>query len=143
MKLFYFLACFLISCSVFAQYTPALYIERYGALADSLSAVYGVPACVILSVAMLETGYGSSRLARENNNHFGIRDGRRYRRYDSVGESYRDFCVLLSSSRRYAALFALCGSDYRGWAYGLQECGYATDTRYAGKLIWIIECFML
>ena len=34
-------------------------------------------------------------------------------------------------------------TDYKGWAYGLKQCGYATSPTYAQKLIGIIELYKL
>jgi hypothetical protein len=33
--------------------------------------------------------------------------------------------------------------DYKGWAYGLQKCGYATDRKYGDKLVRLIETYEL
>ena len=130
-----------------AQYTPERYIEKYGRLADSVSAVYGVPAAIILAQGMLESGYGASNLARLKNNHFGIRYTNRYgivvyRRFCTVEDCFVSHSVMLSSLTRYSGLFDIPLADYRAWAYGLQACGYATDERYAEKLIWIIERYI-
>jgi len=43
------------------------------------------------------------------------------------------------TNERYAPLFQLEPTDYVGWAHGLKQCGYATDPRYAQKLINLIE----
>ena len=34
-------------------------------------------------------------------------------------------------------------TDYRGWARGLKQCGYATNPQYASKLTQIIELYGL
>ena len=44
---------------------------------------------------------------------------------------------------RYARLFELGQRDYKGWARGLKQCGYATNPQYANKLIQIIELYKL
>jgi hypothetical protein len=41
--------------------------------------------------------------------------------------------------KRYEPLFKLKTDDYKGWAKGLRECGYATNKKYADLLIKIIE----
>ena len=43
----------------------------------------------------------------------------------------------------YVQLFKIDKNDYRGWANGLVDAGYATDTLYAEKLIRIIEAYQL
>ena len=44
---------------------------------------------------------------------------------------------------RYGSLFTLPPDDYKAWAYGLKEAGYATSPTYAQKLIKIIEDYEL
>ncbi|MBD4339146.1 N-acetylmuramoyl-L-alanine amidase, partial [Xanthomonas citri pv. citri] len=44
---------------------------------------------------------------------------------------------------RYAFLFKLKITDYKGWARGLKKAGYATDPSYANRLITIIEDYEL
>jgi LysM repeat protein len=94
-------------------------------------------------------------LAREANNHFGIKchgiwEGKKYhmdddakgecfRGYTNVFESYRDHSEFLSSRDRYAALFKLEKNDYKAWAQGLKDAGYATNPKYPALLIKIIE----
>ena len=140
-RLPYIAICLFLCMSVFAQYTPESYIETYAPSAWRIECEYGIPACIVLAQAILESGYGNSPAARLRNNHFGINHGRT--RYGSAEECYEAYAVLLSTSPRYAPLFEIPESDYRGWAHGLQKCGYATDKRYAEKLIIIIERYGL
>ena len=120
-----------------ARYTPESYIEAFGPLARRIECEYGIPATIVLAQAMLESGYGNSQAARLRNNHFGIDHGRR--RYGSVEECYTSYALLLTGSARYASLFEIPLWDYNGWAHGLQRCGYAMDGRYAGKLVLLVE----
>ncbi|HMR19663.1 MAG TPA: glucosaminidase domain-containing protein, partial [Sphingobacterium sp.] len=53
--------------------TPHNYIDRYKSIAQQLMQESGVPASVILAVAIHESAYGNSRIARHLNNHFGIK----------------------------------------------------------------------
>lgn len=114
----------------------------------------GVPASITLAQALLESCDGNSPLAREANNHFGIKcaewtgpsyiqdDDKRdecFRKYNSVLESFDDHSNFLKTRPRYASLFELEQSDYKGWAKGLKKAGYATDPTYADRLIKIIE----
>jgi flagellum-specific peptidoglycan hydrolase FlgJ len=43
----------------------------------------------------------------------------------------------------YKSLTKLDRKDYENWAIGLKSAGYATDKKYAEKLIAIIEYFKL
>ena len=53
--------------------------------------------------------------------------------------SYRDHSEFLASHARYAFLFDYRANDYKKWAKGLRQAGYATDKRYSQKLIYLIE----
>ena len=66
-----------------------------------------------------------------------------FRRYGSIEDSYRDHSEFLKNSPRYEKLFRLDPKDYKGWAYGLKECGYATAPHYAASLIKCIEDYEL
>ena len=48
------------------------YVTKYKPLCDSLSVQYGIPSHVILGIAIEESGYGTSKVCRLLNNHFGI-----------------------------------------------------------------------
>lgn len=131
------------------------YIERYAATAVREMKATGIPASITLAQGCLESGNGNSTLAREANNHFGIKCHKNwkgktirhdddeknecFRSYRSADESFRDHSDFLRYSDRYAALFNLELTDYKGWAYGLQKAGYATAKTYAESLIRIIE----
>jgi hypothetical protein len=134
------------------------YISQYKD--DAIREMYrsGVPASITLAQACLESSDGNSPLAKEANNHFGIKcsnwDGPGYyqdddkpnecfRKYNSVLESFDDHSKFLRTRPRYAFLFELDKTDYKGWAHGLKKAGYATDPTYASRLIKIIEDFNL
>jgi len=135
--------------------TREQYINTYQGIARSQMEKYGVPASIILAQGMLESGNGNSTLAVKANNHFGIKchsswtgpkiyhdddkKGECFRKYRSPEQSYRDHSEFLRGGRRYAPLFDLAPTDFRGWAMGLKNAGYATDPQYAIKLIRIIE----
>ena len=132
----------LFSCNLtFSQKYVAEYFEKYTPLAVGHERKYGIPASITLAQAALESGYGRSRLARVNKNHFGIKSGSRYMIYSSAEYSFSHHARVLQSER-YKLLFKLDISDYKGWAHGLYECGYAQDSLYAKKLIFIIEKYI-
>ncbi|MEM1216305.1 MAG: glucosaminidase domain-containing protein [Bacteroidota bacterium] len=132
------------------------YVKEFSSLAHEEMVAHGIPASITLAQGLLESNIGESRLARENRNHFGIKcfsktcskghcsnfndDHHKdfFRIYGSVKESYHAHSKLLQKSR-YKGLYKLRKNDYRGWAHGLKKAGYATDPKYAEKLIRIIE----
>lgn len=154
------LACVLTLSAAQAQSTLyQQYIEKYKTFAVEQMMLHGIPASITLAQGLLESGAGTSTLATKANNHFGIktggtwqgpyvlrdddRPGERFRKYASARESYEDHSLFLTSRPRYASLFQLDRTDYRGWAHGLKAAGYATNPEYARKLISIIELYHL
>ena len=139
--------------------TPVQYIEQYKDLAISEMKRMGVPAAITLAQGLLETESGNSTLLKKSNNHFGIKCksnwtgigvshdddaiGECFRSYKDAEESYRDHSNFLRSSDRYALLFKLDPTDYKGWAKGLRKAGYATNPKYPDILIKNIELYDL
>ncbi len=133
------------------------YIERYKTVALEHERDYGVPASITLAQGILESSVGTSRMAQEANNHFGIKAyhwkgevyGRcdslkqvGYRKYGAPEDSFLDHTKFLKGPR-YSILYQLDVTDYRSWAQGLRDCGYAEDENYPVKLISIIEQYEL
>lgn len=135
------------------------YIEKYKGLAISHMKKYKIPASITLSQGLLESGAGNSSLTLKSNNHFGIKchndwkgesvtakddlPNDCFRKYKKPEESYEDHSRFLTEKKRYNSLFSLDITDYKGWARGLQQAGYATDRAYANKLIKLIEDYEL
>ena len=135
------------------------YIEKYKEVAQSNRNKYGIPASIILGQAILESGSGTGPLSQYANNHFGIKCHKDwvgqsvkydddsidecFRKYDNPFDSFRDHAVFLTSGSRYMPLFKLDKKDYKAWANGLKNAGYATDSLYPTKLIGLIERFQL
>ncbi len=134
------------------------YAEKYVEFAMEQMRKYGIPASVTLAQGILESSNGQSRLALNENNHFGIKatpqwiaQGGRYGlytddkpnekfcSYDSVGDSYEHHSRFLVENKRYDRCFALAPDDYKGWTEGLAKAGYASGSNYAGSLQKIIE----
>lgn len=134
------------------------YIEKYKPLAIDQQRKHKVPAAITIAQGLLESAAGTSELAQNSNNHFGIKctsdwkgktvtadddkAGECFRRYAEVSDSYEDHSLFLLRPR-YEALFALPIGDYKSWAHGLRACGYATDPNYPEKLIKLIELYNL
>lgn len=148
--------------SVYAQSSSDIYsyISQYKQIALTQEKQYGIPASITLAQGILESGAGQSMLARNANNHFGIkahggwngsvylawddeRQKSRFRKYASAADSYKDHALFLSSNSRYSFLFSKSVYDYRAWAIGLQNAGYATAGNYAKALIGFIDAYKL
>lgn len=135
------------------------YIDKYKDVAMTEMEKYKIPASITLAQGILESGNGQSKLAKQGNNHFGIKchsdwkgktmrmddDAPKecFRVYKNAEESYRDHSKFLKNSQRYAFLFDLPITDYKAWAKGLKKAGYATLPTYANVLINYIETYNL
>lgn len=143
-----------VNAGVEKQISKKEYVEQWRTTAVQQMIQYKIPASITMAQAILESGSGNSELARKGNNHFGIKchdwegekmyldddaKGECFRVYTSADESYVDHSDFLKTKKRYANLFALEQTDYKSWAKGLKEAGYATNPKYPELLIGIIE----
>jgi LysM repeat protein len=135
------------------------YINAYKEIAIQEMVRTGVPAAIKLAQGIVESQFGESDLAKESNNHFGIKcktewtgartyhdddaRGECFRVYSSVADSYRDHSDFLRTRPHYAFLFNLDPTDYAAWATGLKKAGYATSNTYPQRLKKIIEDYEL
>ena len=158
---------FLLLCvaTARADSTPQIYTATYAFLAVQEMEKSGIPASIKLAQGILESASGTSYLAVNANNHFGIKCGGNYngpeayredddrvngklikscfRVYPSAEESFRAHTRFLQDNRRYAFLFEYDNDDYKKWAKGLKKAGYATSPTYPAKLITVIENYDL
>lgn len=151
--------CILLSLALAQTDLKEKYIKKYAPIAVSEMKRSGVPASITLAQGLLESGAGASTLATKANNHFGIKchktwkgksirhddDAKNecFRAYDKAEESFRDHSDFLRYNDRYKFLFDYDPTDYKSWCFGLKKAGYATDPKYATKLIEIIETYDL
>ncbi|MDP3858420.1 MAG: flagellar assembly peptidoglycan hydrolase FlgJ [Stagnimonas sp.] len=141
---------------------PEQFVRAVWPQAEAAARELGLPTEVVVGHAALESGWGRHRPAGDSNNLFGIkadagwrgarassetsevRDGveRReqaeFRRYGSTADSFSDYVQFLRGNPRYAQALAH-GGDAARFAQGLQQAGYATDPRYASKLLGAVE----
>lgn len=112
-----------------------------------------------MAQAILESGSGNSRLAKQANNLFGIKchqdwrgeyiyadddaPGECFRKYKSTQDSFKDHTDFLKKYPRYKSLFSLPDNNYIAWAHGLKKAGYATAPNYGFALIDLIRKFDL
>ena len=159
--LFFATSSKIVSKKEYEQIDTIEYIDAYKDLAVLEMHRSGIPASIILAQGIHESNSGKSSLAKQANNHFGIKcksywvgktffhkdddfkNGKLiescFRAYDSAVQSYVDHSNFLMTSKNYESLFNYDAYDYESWAYGLKRCGYATDISYSKKLIKIIE----
>lgn len=159
---------FFLCIAFFAKAQPNArleYINRYKQIAVDEMQRTGIPASIKLAQGILESGSGTSTLARKANNHFGMKCGSSWRGptyyikdddYDDKGQliescfrayenaeasyiAHSEFLRDPNKAFRYGFLFRLDPKDYKKWAYGLKQSGYATSPTYAEGLISVIE----
>jgi LysM repeat protein len=151
------LMIFVLTTTVLRSQTQTIkqYIDSFKQIAMIEMLEYKIPASITLAQGLLESGSGNSRLAKQGNNHFGIKCKKDwtgctiledddalqecFRCYKTAEESYKDHSRFLKENKRYAALFQLSITDYKGWAAGLLTAGYATNQKYSELLIRTIE----
>lgn len=129
--------------------------------------VSGVLASITIAQAMLESNFGRSELAVNARNYFGIKshggwkgptyskktwevvNGRNvtvtasFRSYESLEECVTDHGAFLQRPHYKAFLAACRTKDYRLACHELVRAGYATDPKYAHKLIRLIDGYQL
>ena len=166
------IACFLIVCAPVIYGNTSIsdaYISMYKDIAIFEMKRTGIPASIKLAQGLLESDWGRSKLAREANNHFGMKcgslwEGNTYykedddrdkrgklikscfRVFNDAVDSYiahSDFLTRSGRDGRYGFLFDLDPTDYEAWAHGLRKAGYATDPAYPQKLIKVIKKYKL
>lgn len=155
---------FLLIAMVGMGYAPSSvkeegFIATYKDLAITEMQRTGIPASITMAQAIIESACGTSELAVRGNNFFGIkykpgwhggsmlhnddRKNERFRVYPDADSSFRDHSYFLTAGTNYRFLFALPKTDFRSWAKGLQQAGYATEKNYAKTLIRCIETYHL
>lgn len=139
---FLLVICFFIFQFTLQAQKPS-FREKYQPLADSLAAVYKIPSAVILGVAIIESGSGTSRNSRLLRNFFGIKGKNNllktkgirssYKQYKSDTASFIDFCKLIERKKFYPSLAG--NPDYRPWILALSKTGYSEVPETWRKLI--------
>ncbi|MDR2285039.1 MAG: glucosaminidase domain-containing protein [Sphingobacterium sp.] len=133
------------------KFSPSSYIEQHKSVAQQLMRETGVPASVILAVAIHESAYGNSRIANHLNNHFGIKGKNNssvirsaYKGYESVWASYNDFVGLLKRRKATQPLFEKYSpQDYTAWVKGIARSGYSATKGWSSKVLNTIDRYDL
>lgn len=157
MKKILLIVSLVISASVAsAQTTQQSYIQKFKDNAIRIMHESGVPASIVLAIAMHESGSGTSKLARTQNNHFGMKGkspvsytGRKrthssYKQYDSAQDSFQDFARVMTERKKFSRLSqSLTHYDYLGWVKGIQHSGYASSKKWGAQVLDLIKKYHL
>ena len=145
--------------------TPIEFIAAIGPAARASMVKTKVPASFTIAQAALESGWGKSALARQAKNLFGIKADRswrgevvtmntreflkgrwamvpaRWRKYADWQGCMDDHAAFLLNNRRYQPAFAC--TDGESFARAVAAAGYATDPKYADKIIVLMRVYQL
>ncbi|MCJ8210623.1 glucosaminidase domain-containing protein [Mucilaginibacter sp. RS28] len=157
MKKILLIVSFLATASIAsAQNASQSYIQRFKDNAIRIMHESGVPASIVLAIAMHESGSGTSKLARTQNNHFGMKGksavsytGRKathssYKQYDSAQDSFQDFARVMTERKKFTKLAeTLSHYDYLGWVKGIQHSGYASSRKWGAQVLGLIRKYNL
>ncbi|MGY3214597.1 glucosaminidase domain-containing protein [Mucilaginibacter sp. HD30] len=137
--------------------TSQSYIEQFKDNAISIMRETGIPASIILGIAMHESGNGNSSVAKNLNNQFGFKGNggsvyyknnkkvrSSYKKYDSILESFTDFARVITQRRDRGAISAeLTETQYEKWVKGIQRSGYASSKKWSAQVLAIIRKYEL
>jgi flagellum-specific peptidoglycan hydrolase FlgJ len=136
---------------------PDVFLDMLYAPARECQRVNGIPSSFTLAQAALESGWGASKLSAEGCNLFGVKadpswngpvvlmktyeyaKGKRilvmakWRAYANWQQCLDDHAAFFRRNKRYAKCWAEKTGE--GWARAVAAAGYATDPKYAEKLI--------
>lgn len=141
------------------------FIQEVAAYAVPLQETHGIWPSITIAQAIVESNWGQSGLALNEQNYFGIKGSSSqpayatleyeddwveiqasFRSYDSLQESVEDYAELIAGGTNWNPdLYrpVIEADTYREAAYALKKSGYATDPTYPDKLIEIVELYNL
>ena len=137
--------------------TSKSYIEQFKDDAISIMRETGIPASIILGIAMHESGNGNSNIARNLNNQFGMKGNTgsvyyknkkkvrsSYKKYDSIMESFADFARVITKRREKGTISAqMATTEYEKWVRSIARSGYAGSKTWGSKVLAIIRKYDL
>jgi len=157
MKKILLIACLLSATFIAsAQTNSKSYIDKFKDNAIRIMHESGVPASIILAVAMHESASGTSKIARHLNNHFGVKgkgavdnNGQKrirsaYKQYSSDADSFQDFARIMTERKQFSHLAQqLSHYDYKSWVRGIQRSGYASSRLWGSQVSGLIKKYNL
>lgn len=136
--------------------TKQEFIDKYKEIAIQQQLKYGVPASITLAQAILESGYGTSKQAKECNNFFGIQAGdswidnekyHPFRKYSNPEHCFEDHSKILTVNDGKVAQKCkkISATDYQGWAKALAYSPYheSNPKKYQQSLLREISDYNL
>jgi flagellum-specific peptidoglycan hydrolase FlgJ len=135
-----------------AQSAAGIYVEKYDSLAIEVMNAYGIPASLVLGIAMQESAAGTSKLCRVNHNHFGVKTKVKstktksgyktvYRKFDSDEASFLHFGEMLSKRKYYSILKD--DMNYIKWLKAMKKAKYAASSSWISHVDKMIKRYDL
>lgn len=149
------------------QHSKQLFIKAIAPEAQAMQSQYHIKASITMAQAILESNWGTSKLAADYHNLFGIKGSGansklmttkeytrgkwivikdRFKVYPSWSASIKDHTQLMLNGTQYKKenyQKVIEADNYREAAQALQDANYATDPNYASKLINVIKTYHL
>lgn len=150
----------LVICSFAAtaqKTTSQAYIDQFKENAVTIMRETGIPASIILGIAIHESGSGNSNIAKKLNNQFGMKGASgsvyyknkkkvrsSYKKYDSILDSFADFARIITERRDRGKISSeLTETEYEKWVKGIQRSGYASSKKWGAQVLGIIRKYDL
>ena len=141
-----------VSARLHSQSAAEVYVTKFDSLAVEVMHQYGIPASLILGLALQESAAGQSKLCVQKHNHFGMktvvhsaktRSGHRtvYRTFDSDEDSYLRFGEMMESRKYYPDLKG--NMDYMKWLKAMKAAHYAASSKWITYVSRIIKRYDL
>ena len=114
-------------------------VEKYRKFVDSVSLHYQIPSDLVFGVGVCESGFGTSKHAKNLNNYFGIRGQyskvhkTSYVDYDKPEDGIVAFCELVARKKFYQKLKG--NPDPNVWIKALANANYAANGRIWTNLV--------
>ncbi|MEI8047004.1 MAG: glucosaminidase domain-containing protein [Bacteroidota bacterium] len=152
MRILLIFLLFVFSASLKAQGDAARYIAKFDTLALEVFNSYGIPASLVLGIALQESAAGTSKLCKVKHNHFGTKSRVKsskaksgyitaYQTFDTDEAAYLQFGESVSRKKYYTALKG--NSDYLVWLKAMKKAKYASSSLWVSHVDSMIKRYNL
>ena len=127
------LVAFMLACATVVLAQPSAYVTQYQQTVIALSDSFDIPAELIMGIALVESGAGTSQVCKNLHNHFGIKASKHYQNYNGFKSRFKfyetdslsfvDFCAYVKRRKYYAQLKG--NFNYNAWLNAMAKSGYS------------------
>ena len=152
MRILLIFLLFVFSASLKAQGDAARYIAKFDTLAIEVFNSYGIPASLVLGIALQESAAGTSKLCKVKHNHFGTKSRVKssktksgyitaFQKFDTDEASYIRFGESVSGKKYYPELKG--NPDYMAWLKAMKKAKYASSSLWVSHVESMIKRYNL